>query len=206
MQTDHSKAIKGLSIAVIIISALAIIACIIGMGIMNLVFGMLDTYGYMDSYSAYDSYYYYYDDDYIDPAVLALISGFSNILLVLAIVCGVVTLIAGIMGLRYANAPEKQGIVFGWAIAGAIVGFLGMGIIVCVLEIIVAVFANKDKQLYRAGMYGANPYQQPAPAYTQAAPAQIPNAPVAPGIQPSNPQQPQADTAPAQENPTTPQQ
>lgn len=171
MQQDHSKAIKGLSIATIVISALSIVFSGIIIAIIGFMMSIADSsvVDYSSSYPYYDDYYY--DYSYIDPDeyIGAYITGIiTNALLGWAILCSIFTLVTGIIGLRFGARKDKLGLVFGWSIAGAVVGFLGTGMIVAVLMIITAVFANKDKQLYAAGYVPVSPgssvyVQMPAP-------------------------------------------
>ncbi len=201
MQMDHSKAIKGMSIAVIVISALGVIFCLLMTSLFNVFMDMANSYGYstFDSYSYYNDYYYY--DDYYDPATMQLVSIVTNALMVWACVCSIFTLVVGIISLRFGSDPQKLGMVFGWSVAGAVVSFIGSGIIVTILLIITAVFAHKDKQLYMSGYASA----YPAPgAYAQS----MPTAPVAPApIAPAAPQPvaPAAPVAPVAPQPVAPQ-
>ena len=152
MKNTHAGAIKGMSIAVIVLAALGIIGAILIMvfsGLLSAV--VLDGgYGLMNDltyeYGSLDGSYY----DYLDPedalfvSILMMLVGGG--LSIWVLVCCVVTLIAGIFGVLYAANPAKLGFVMGWAIAGAILSFFGGSIVTVVLLIIVAVFANSDKR------------------------------------------------------------
>lgn len=171
MQQDHSKAIKGLSIATIVISALAIVFSAIIMAVIGIAMNIADSYTYdiTNSYSYYDDYYYDYGYLSPDEYFAVYVGGvFANTLLGFVCICSIFTLVVGIIGLRFHANKDKLGLVFGWSIAGAVIGFLATGIVVAVLLIITAVFANKDKQLYAAG-YAPMPQAAPiAPVYVQA--------------------------------------
>lgn len=180
MNTTHAKAIKGMSIANIVLAALGICGTLIAW--MGLGAGGAAVNG-----SGYD--YFYTDDGYvIETGDINALLGVAGILVFWMFVCLALVLIAGIMGVRGANKPEKLKGVMTWNIVGAVAAFLGAGWISLILCIIVAVFANKDKQALAsaayAAPYGAQPY---------AAPVQ-PQAPVAP-------QQPAAPQAPAPAQP-----
>lgn len=179
MNQNHAKAIKGMSIANIVLAALGILGCLclwalIGMGgaAMN----------------AYSSGGYLYTDDgyYYDMDAVNVVFGMGGIVIFLVIVASVLILIAGIIGLRGANDPAKLKSVMVWNIVGAVAGFFSNWIPM-VLCIIVAVFANKDKQLAMMGGYAApaayNPYAAPVapmPQQPVAAPAPVtPSQPVA---------------------------
>ncbi len=195
MQRNHAKAIKGMSIACVALSGAVILLCLIGMAVMSalgplLLESMTDSYydyGYYDFYSSYQqtglegmlaaasggfgdfsqaSYYGDYYDDYYSYQLAVTI---LNIMLGFMILGEAVVLVAGIMVLRNYDKPEKLGLVFGWSIGGAVVGFLCTGIIQAVLFIIIAVFANSDKKLCKAGMY----YAGAAPAAYAAAQAAV---------------------------------
>lgn len=184
MQMDHSKAIKGMSIAVIVISALGVIFCLLMTSLFNVFMDMANSYGYstFDSYSYYNDYYYY--DDYYDPTTMQLVSIVTNALMVWACVCSIFTLVVGIISLRFGSDPQKLGMVFGWSVAGAVVSFIGSGVIVAILLIIIAVFAHKDKQLYMSGYAAAYPapdtYAPSMPTTPVAPAAPVASQPVAP--------------------------
>lgn len=222
MQKDHAKAIKGMSIACIVLSGLAILACIVGIAAMGAIGDAVREYGldydYYDLDGHYDSIFGMYGlgdsvanmhwhggygelggygGHYDDMALFQLGLGFVNALLVFGIVAEAVCLAAGILALRNYNKPGKFGLVFGWSIAGAVLGFLGAGFVQCVLFIIIAVFVNSDKKLYAAGMYspsGTVAYQQQPMPVPPAGPAAAPVQPVsAPAPQP----QPELQPSPA---------
>lgn len=232
MQKNHAKAIKGMSIACIALAGVIILTCLIGIAMMSAMApfiqeAMLDSYydydyGYGSGYG-YDSifgqygigahygsgdfpgYYSYYDDFAAYQLAVAIV----NILLGCMIVAEALVLVAGIMALRNYNKPDKFGLVFGWSIAGAVIGFLCAGVIQAVLFIIIAVFVNGDKKLYRAGLY----YTGAAPAaYAAAQPVQpispmpvqpvqpVATQPVQPAAQATQPVQPTAQaTQPVQQ-------
>lgn len=205
MQTNHSKTIKGLSIAVIVISAIGIFSCIAGLFALGMGAFAWDQYG-MDSiiYShnqhdgsmaghLNDGYYgFYYDEDDLFGLVnFALALG--GVLAVWELVSSVVTLVAGILGLKRGDEHPRMGSVFGWSVAGAIVAGLAGRFITCVLLIVVAIFANKDKNMTAAEYQGSSaagsaPSAPPAGyAYTAET---APSAGYAPNAQPTWGQQP----------------
>ena len=148
MKNAHASSIKGLSIAVIILSALGILAAVLLMvfsGVLSAIImnegpdlmnGMRYEYGSSSMYlNDIDS-----DDAFFVSAIMMLLGGGLSVWL---LICCVGGLIAGILGVM-----PKLGLVMGWAIAGTILSFLGGSVIVAVLLIIVAVFANSDKRMY----------------------------------------------------------
>lgn len=176
MQTDHSNALKGLGIAVVVFAALGIIGCLISMVMLAALGPAVE---YASTTLEYDGTYYSYSDDALAAQILL---GLGTGVFGWMLVCNIAILAAGIICMRNYNNPQKLGSVFGWGIAGAVLSFLGGGIVTLVLCIIIAVFANKDKQLAAAGAYG-----QPVAAA----------APVQP-VQPATPVQPVAPVQPAQ--------
>ncbi len=212
MQRNHAKAIKGMSIACIALSGVIIFICVIGIAMMSVMGpfiqdALADYYGYgYDGYgSIYGAYslgahygsgdfpgYYDYYDDY---AAYQLAVSIINIFLGLAIVAEGVVLAAGIIVLRNHNKPEKFNLVFGWSIVGAVLGFFCSGVIQGVLFIIIAVFVNSDKKLYRAGMYypAAGAYVVPVAAQPvpPVSPMQVPGQPVPPAQPMAQPAAPQ---------------
>ncbi len=165
MNTTHAKAIKGMSIANIVLAALGIFGCLIacaGLGVG----------GYAVTGSGYD---YVYTDDgiMVTTGDVAGILAFLGIFVFLGVICFIFVLVAGIMGVRGSNKPEKLKGVMVWNIVGAVASFFTGGLVTLVLCIVVAVFANKDKQALAYGTpYGAQPYG--APVQPVAAVAAVP--------------------------------
>ncbi len=163
MNTTHAKAIKGMSIANIVLAALGIFGCLIacaGLGVG----------GYAVTGSGYD---YVYTDDgiVVTTGDVAGILGFLGIFVFLGVICFIFVLVAGIMGVRGSNKPEKSVMV--WNIVGAVASFFAGGLVTLVLCIVVAVFANKDKQALAYGTpYGAQPYGAPVQPQAPVAPQQ----------------------------------
>lgn len=182
MQTNHANAIKGLSIATIVLAALGILGAVITVAVANVMGTMLLEMGpdmVASGYASGSTHGLDYEYNMSDEQAIAMVSMLTSIVGggvgIWMLICNVVILVAGIMGLRGYNKPEKLGNVFIWAIVGAVLSFLGGGIITMVLLIIVAVFANKDKKLY-AGMASAGAGMPSA--------APVAAAPVAPVAQP----------------------
>lgn len=185
MNTNHAKAIKGMSIANIVLGILVILGSMGGCAALGVGGYAMTGYDYIPLDNG----------TYLDAAALASMLGVLSVLSVLVAICGVLVLVAGIMGVRGADKPEKLKGVMIWNIVGAIASFCGAGIISLVLCIVVAVFASKDKNAFAAGAYAA-PAPYGAPVYGT---APVPPAPTAPqqAAAPTAPQQPAAPVAPA---------
>lgn len=200
MQTDHSNALRGLSIATIVVAGLCLLACVIGfiaLGVGGAALSSVtpDMLGYYDHGHGYDygygyGYDYGYDyDDYEDFALLmGLVFGLGGVAIFFELAVSAVALIAGIFGLRYYDKREKMNMLFGWSLAGAIVSLLGGNIVSMVLLIIMCVFSYKDKQLSTGQPVVAAPNAVvstvPAASATPAAAAPASAAPAAPATQP----------------------
>lgn len=162
MPTSHARIVRGLSIATIVISALAILAVAVAAVFMGFLGSYLSDPVFLQSLmNETDSY----SSLTIDELSLFMSLGVGTIMvaLVWSLVCSVVTLVGGIMGMRGASRPEKLGGAFGWAIAGAVASFLTGRIITTVLFVIAAVYLNKMRNAPVAA-YGqpVAPYGQPA--------------------------------------------
>lgn len=181
MYTNHAKAIKGLSIANIVLGVLGILGSLGGCAALGSSAAIVANSGY--DYIPLDDGYY------MDTAAAAGLMGMLTIFAVFACIAAIFILVAGIVGVRNADKPEKLKGVMVWNIVGAVAGLFGSWISL-VLCIIVAVFANKDKNAYVSGSYGA-----------PAAPYGAYGAPVSPAA-PAAPQQPAVSNAPVV--PTTP--
>ena len=142
MNTNHAKAIKGMSIANIVLAALGIFGMLIA-------WAGLGVGGAAISGSGYD---YFYTDDglYFTTDDVSVLLGMLGFLVFLVIVCAVLILIAGILGVRGAAKPDKLRGIMIWNIVAAVVSLLSCCWVSLVLCIIVAVFARGSLRL-RAG-------------------------------------------------------
>ena len=193
MNSD-SKTVRGLSIAIVVLAALGILSVIVGFAIIA-IFGVAvnDPTVIAEIQNELNSTAYssgnYFDDDYIylggmdSGDILAMLNatvGISAFLLVMGLLCVVVQLIAGVIGIKSCADPSKFSKLFGWTIAGIVVSVLTCSVITLVLFIIVAVYVNKMKKLppeafaqQQMGYAGTQPYanqgayQAPQPGYYQ---------------------------------------
>lgn len=211
MLKTHTKAIKGMSIAALVLSAISILLSLLCIVIFSFASDLLYTYGNDVMYDLYDHSYndmfdmssthrgYGYDfspyaynidpDDYtyLYPAVF----GFLNGLMVFVLVCSVVSLIASIIGLRIEETPNSLKNGFVWFIVGAVISGISIGLPTCVLFILMAVFANSDRKLIE------QQYAQPYIGYGE------PNIP-SPGAQIPYYPQPEQPASPYGQEPYAP--
>ena len=179
MPNSDAKVVRGLSIAVLILSILAVagsLLVILGIGGVALSDPSVASSAAIEidngSGISADSLS---GDEVVVLAMLSL--GVLGMFMGWLIICSIVPLVAAILGMRNYNNVDKLGGAFGWAIAGAVFSFLCGNLITMVLLIVSAVYINK---LRRAPMV---PYGQAQPVYGYAQ-------------QPGNQQQP--PTPPAQ--------
>ena len=208
MQTSHARTIRGLSIAVVILSVLSILGLIFSLafiGVGGAALGKEEVRGAasyslsMDPDSAYtmEQLGITEDDAF---GMLGFLLGLGAVYVFWGIICSIVTLIAGIIGMRNYDKTDKLGKVFGWSIAGAVMAFLYGNIITLVLLIIAAVCASKDRKASTA-----IPYGQPASYYSAPQPSAAPQPPYGAPQQPyAAPQQPQQPYAALQQQPQQP--
>lgn len=176
----HEKTIKGLSIAVIVLSALAILGCIVGVIVVGMFGSWASTYS--PSYYSYGSHFdiddYMYYSDYYE--MIAVLVGMGVVGMAWELIGSGVGLVAGTMGVRKANDPGAQKTIFGWTLAGAITALLTGRIISMTLLIIACVFAYKDNQYHAALASGTM-----APCYGAPVPPAAPSGqPQVPAVQP----------------------
>lgn len=181
MPNSDAKMVRGLSIAVLVLSILAIAGSLLIMVFLG-VGGVALSDPSVASSAAVEigndselSTYNLSGDEVTGLAMLSL--GVAGMFMGWLLICSIVPLVAAILGMRNYNNVDKLGGAFGWAIAGAVFSFLCGNIITMVLLIVSAVYINK---LRRAPMV---PYGQAQPVYGYAQ-------------QPGNQQQP--PTPPAQ--------
>lgn len=158
MPNPDARLVRGVSIAVIVLSALALAGCLLLLVVLGIGGAVLsdpgssfivahNNPGFVERFSS--------SSDAEAAAVLtALGLGLASIGVIWLVICHGVVLVAGIMGLQASARPEKLGTAFGWAIAGAALSLLGGNLITMALLIIAAVYLNKLR---------TPPYQPQAP-------------------------------------------
>lgn len=175
MQTKHAGTIRGLGIAVVVLSAAALALCLLCAVLLGLTGTFFDsslldmTTAEMARSGVFDELYdygYSYGGYGVSSAEVDSILGFllvvGGILLGWESITCVLTLIAGILAMKHAAKTEKLDKLFVWGIVGAVAAFLGGRLITMALLIVVAVFSNSDRnaaqtaQWQAQGFAGAN--------------------------------------------------
>lgn len=162
MNSD-AKVVRGLSIATVVISVLALLGVVVLFAFSALSGSALADSSVMnqimDQLNSDPDFPYYVTQSDVS-SIVALMVGLCGVLAVWVLICSAIPLVAGILGIRNCSKPEKLGGAFGWAIAGAVVSLLMGNLITMVLLIISAVYINRVRKGGRVP-YG---YGQPAPA------------------------------------------
>lgn len=202
---NSSRPLKGLSIAVIVISGLAILASLALLIITAIGGSMIaenpEFAAMFESELEASGDYSAFGSGVTSDEVIAMATGTLSLVSVFfggAIIVSVVSLIAGILALRNANKPEKLSVAFGLGIAGAVVNFLLGNLITTVLLVIMVVYVSKVRKEAAYQVAYANQaqvalqnhqqYQQQYPSQTYQQPM-TPQQPVQPPLQ-QNLQQP----------------
>ncbi|MBQ9955633.1 MAG: hypothetical protein IJO87_09465 [Eggerthellaceae bacterium] len=191
MQGKHTNTIRGLGIAAIALSAVTLLGCLFCAVVLGMTGSVFD--GALMESLAYEFSYGYHDPLLAEGvgSIIGLTLGLLGLVVGWEVLTCVVTLIAGILGVRHAADPAKLGGVFGWSIAGAVAALLGGRLIAMGVLIALAIFAKRTQDAasvahwqnvaaQQGQPYGHNIYAQaaPAPQYVQqyapqqAAPAQ----------------------------------
>lgn len=154
MESTHASTIRGLNIATVVISAF--VAALLGFILAAIAMGgaVLDNPELRDDaaleleISADDAEVLeYLGISADDPMGIArLVLDIAGEYLSAAAICHVITLIIGIVGIRFSKNPDKLKTLFFWTIAGIIVALVGCNIVIVVLLIISAVLINKDRK------------------------------------------------------------
>ena len=212
--SSDAKTVRGLSIAVVVLSALSILAVILG-------FAALAAFGVVANDPSFVSELNqelqetaqgntnYFDDDYAvyqalsetdASTVMGVVFGLGAFALAWGLIGSVVPLVSGILGIRNCARRGKLNMTFVWAIVGAVASLLIGNLVTMALLIISAVYLNKLKKapVEPPAGYGGQPpygYGQPPYGYNQQQPYGY-------GHQPSNYHEPPYGQAPSgQQNP-----
>lgn len=150
MMNSDARTVRGLSIAVLVLSILSIVGALFTLAFLGIGGFALSDPDFVGSAAIElnadpDLQAYNLDSgDVMGAAMLSLVV--MSVATGWCILCSIVTLIASIIGMRNCTKPEKLGGVFGWAVAGAVFAFLTGRLVTMVLLIVSAVFASKLKK------------------------------------------------------------
>lgn len=193
MQNSDARLVRGLSVAVVVLSSLSILACLIGFICMALIQGVSnDPEFYSVLIAQLEN-----DPDFTSDLALSgltvqdLLPIWNSILIVgwvaigWGLLCSIITMVASILGIRNYNKPDKLSGAFVWSIVGAIGAFLMGRLITAVLLVVAAVYINRVRKNTNAAY--AQAYAQPG--YVQGY-GQQPAQPVQPGYGQGYEQQP----------------
>lgn len=200
---QNQKVVKGLSIAAIVISALAIIFSLVMVFIASATLTYVNET--VEQYSSLSSYYSSYYYGYVDPDELAAMSFAATAMVALAVfavISGGFQLFVSIFIFLKHKDTAKLKTLFVLAIIAAVASLVVGGIVNIVLFVLMAVFIYKMRKAIAPAPAVMNvaaapaptpvaapaPAPAPAPAAATSAPATatpIPPAPPAPGAAPT---------------------
>lgn len=161
MPVYHASAIKGISIALIVISGLWIIGITVGFIFLWLSGMTLDEMGYeVLRTQEFEAFEELYAQGYTAPEIASatmVVFFFLGLGMLWLFLSGACSLIAGITGLRNGAFPLSLRPLTAWGIVGACMSLLTGRLATLVLCIIVAVFANRDRRTFM-DTHPSNPY------------------------------------------------
>lgn len=153
MHTNHASTIRIMSIIGVVFSSLTILGCLLGFLVVGIGGYAANEFGpdaityshnvHDNSIAGHMDELRLSEDDVMGLLNLVVMLGGVSVGYVL--VTALVTLIAGIIGIRGADAREKLGSVFGWSIAGGVAALLSGRLITAALFVVTAAFAHGDK-------------------------------------------------------------
>lgn len=176
MRESDLRVLKGVSIANIVIAALALASYLVAAIVLALG-GSVVNDPELIAYLANDPSFSttingeHYDLSQSDVSgIMALVFGLLGAFVGWLAICSVVCLIAGILGLRASNRPDKLGAAFGWSVAGAVLSFLGgaLPVVSTILFVVAAVYASRAKRAPEQQAYNPYAFGQPQAPYGQA--------------------------------------
>lgn len=161
MPSSDARLVRGLSIAAIVLSALALAGCLllfVALGIGGALLSDPNAAFIVAHNDAAFAQAFSYDRNTEALAILATFGlGLAAFGVGWLTLCHGAVLVAGILGLQASSRPEKLGAAFGWSIAGAALSLLCGNLITMAVLIVAAVYLNKLR---------TPPYQQQPPTST----------------------------------------
>lgn len=207
MRESDMRVLKGVSIANIVIAALAIV--VYGFLLFGVAVGgsvatdpsvISEVMNDPEMSITFESEGYELTQEDVSGA-MAIVIGLLGAFVGWLFICSILCLVAAIMALRGGRNAEKLGSAFGWSIAGAVLSFLGgaLSIISTILFVVGAVYANRAKR--EPAQYSAPYGYSQQPGYGQAPYGQQPYGQNGYGQPYQQGQQPYAQQAPYQQQP-----
>lgn len=156
MPNADARMVRGLSIAVLILSILALAGGLLVLVLLGIGGGALGSSEFARSAAAEINS----NPDVINQlnelnlsssdllGITAVGLGIIGALIVWSMICSAVALVASILGLRNYDKPDRLGGAFGWSVAGAVTSFLTGNIITMVLLIVSAVYIDKVRKTF----------------------------------------------------------
>lgn len=154
MQSNSARTLRGVSIAIMVISIIALVISVL----MGFLFGGLGAVSTDPELASSMTMSVEADDATMQsleelglsaedaPMLLSVFLGFGAGVFAIAAIFCVLSLVAGIMGKKAAVDPAKAGTAMVWMVVSAVVSLLCGDLIILVLSIVGAVYANKVKQ------------------------------------------------------------
>lgn len=163
MLNPDERMVRGLSIAVIVLSAVALAGCLLLFFVLGVGSAMLADPNASFIVAHNDPEFMealaYHGDTEAALVFTMLGLGLAALGVAWLAIGHIVVLVAGIIGLRSCTRPQTRTTAFGWSIAGAILSLLCGNLITMGLLIGSAVYLNK----LRAPQQPMPPYQPPMP-------------------------------------------
>lgn len=112
-------------------------------------------YGYGDDLDLDDLFTYGYGYDESADAIMAIYNAVIIIVMLIPLLLALLSVVAGVLVLINVKRPERLQFIMVWGIVGAVASGLACSLPCLVMFILIAVFANSDKAIYRAEAEGA---------------------------------------------------
>lgn len=168
----HAETIRGMGIAVTVLSAAGLALCLLCLLLMGLTGAFFDsslldmTASELARSGAFDDLYGYGYGGY--GASGAELSGILGFLLIIGgvllgwegITC-ILTLVAGIVAMKHAAKSDALNKIFVWSIVGAVAALLGGRLVTMALLIATAALSNSDRNAMQTAQWQAQGFASP---------------------------------------------
>lgn len=167
----HAETIRGMGIAVTVLSAAGLALCLLCLLLMALTGAFFDsslldmTASELARSGAFDDLYGYgygyggYGASGAElSGILALLLVIGGVLLGWEGITCILTLVAGIMAMKHAAKGEKLDKIFVWSIVGAVAALLGGRLVTMALLIATAALSNSDRNAMQTAQWQAQSF------------------------------------------------